>query len=135
MSETKEPEQILREMHELVDAYAKAKQANVVRPVPVVRDRKGKLTAEYPLKEWLQKINEEVDEFKREAWGICDPDEIPSDYVPPDASGKKFLAEEACDVITVIYGLCAKFGIDGDYMDKMMRNVIKKNRKRGYLDE
>ena len=134
MMSEKDPEQIFGELRVLVDAYAKAKQANVVRPVPVKRDGKGKLTAEYTLKDWLQKINEELDEFKLEAWGICDPDEIPIDYVPPDECGKKFLAEEACDVITVIYGLCAKFGMDGNYMAEAMRKVIEKNRKRGYID-
>ena len=134
MSEIKEPEQIFREIRALVDAYGEAKKVSVVRPIPVVKDGKGKLTAEYTLKDWLQKVNEELDEFKSEAWGICGADEIPSDFVPSDECEKEFLAEEACDVITVIYGLCAKFGMDGNYMAEAMRKVIEKNRKRGYID-
>lgn len=133
MAEIKEPEQILRELRVLVDAYAKAKQASVVRPVPVVRDGKGRLTAEYTLKEWLQKVNEELDEFKNEVWGACVNDELPIASIPPDC--RILIAEEACDVITVIYGLCDKFGLDGDYMADTMRYVIEKNRKRGYLND
>jgi hypothetical protein len=133
MSEIKGPEQIFGELRVLVDAYAKAKQASVVRPVPVVRDGNGKLTAECTLKEWLQKVNEELDEFKNEAWGICGGNTIPNGL--GNERNKAFLAEEACDVITVLYGICAAFGMDGDYMDKMMRYVVEKNRKRGYLDD
>ena len=133
MSEIKEPEQFLKEMHELVDKYAKAKQVSVVRPIPVVKDGNGNLTANYTVKDWLQKVNEELDEFKSEAWGICGENVIPNGL--GDECSKKFLAEEACDVITVLYGICVAFGMDGDYMADMMRQVIEKNRKRGYLDD
>lgn len=133
MTEIKEPEQFLREMHELVDKFAEAKRASVIRPVPVKRDSNGKLTADYTVKDWLQKVNEEMDEFKQEAWVLCEGN-IKSNSLGNEGN-RSYLAQEACDVITVIYGLCAKFGIDGDYMDKMMRNVIEKNRKRGYLDD
>jgi len=126
-------EQIFGELRVLVDAYEKAKQARVFRPVPVVRDGNGKLTAEYTLKDWLQKINEELDEFKYEVWGACVNNELPNESIPPNF--RILIAEKACDVITVIYGLCDNFGLDGDYMADTMRHVVEKNRKRGYLDE
>lgn len=40
------------------------------RSIPVVRDRQGKLAKDLTLKEWFQKLNEEVDELKDELRGV-----------------------------------------------------------------
>lgn len=133
MAEIKEPEDAVRVIMDALQFLQDVKVKAEVRPEPVKRDGNGKLTAEYTLKDWLQKINEELDEFKYEVWGACVNNELPNDSIPPDCM--ILIAEEACDVITVIYGLCDKFGLDGDYMADTMRHVIEKNRKRGYLDD
>ena len=133
MAEIKEPEEAVRVIMDALQFLQDVKVKADVRPEPVKRDGKGKLTAEYPLKDWLQKINEEVDEFKNEVWGACGNDELPNDSISPGC--RILIAEEACDVITVIYSLCDKLGLDGDYMADTMRHVVEKNRKRGYLDD
>jgi hypothetical protein len=133
MAEIKEPEEAVKVIMDALQFLQDVKVKADVRPEPVKRDGNGKLTAEYTLKEWLQKINEELDEFKNEVWGACENDELPNDSIPIEC--RILIAEEACDVITVIYGLCDKFGLDGDSMADAMRYVTEKNRKRGYLDD
>lgn len=134
MSDVKEPEQILREMRVLVDAYAKAKQVSVVRPIPIVRDRRKGAVNELTLKDWLQKMNEEVDELKNELLSVYTLDEVvPSGYVMPEEN-RKLIVGELCDVIEVLYSMANQMGIDGDMIQAGIHDTNKKLKERGCID-
>ena len=76
MSE-KEPEQIMRKMFDLLEQLEKCK-VKVERPIPIVKDRQGRLAKDATLKDWLNKINEEIDELKEEVLSVYTFDEVPS---------------------------------------------------------
>ncbi len=134
MAEIKEPEQFLKEMHELVDKYAKAKQVSVVRPIPIVRDRRKGAVNELTLKDWLQKLNEEVDELKDELLSVYTLDEVvPSGYVMPEGN-RKLIVSELCDVIEVLYSMANQMGIDGDMIQQGIYDTNKKLKERGCID-
>lgn len=101
---------------------------------PVRRDKNDKLVVEYTLKEWLLKLHEEVMEFQHETLSACYLHEQPGKLKPPYIEHRELIAEEACDVITVLCGICQQFGISEEYLNKAMHDTAAKNRNRGYFD-
>lgn len=106
-----------------------------LRPVPVLKDRDGKYTQDYTLKEWLMKLHEELIEFEAEVQAFSTLDAKPGSMKELYVENKAIIAGEACDIITVLCGLCQQFGIDDNFMDSAMHNTYIKNRNRGYLND
>jgi hypothetical protein len=136
MSETKEPEQIMRELFELL------KQLEMVKiktewPVPVVRDRQGKLTKDSTLKDWMLKCHEEDLEFLDRAKGVCGFDESPAVKISKYGcygDYRRFIIEEFCDMIHVRFSMIHQFGITPEEIAAGIHNSNEKARERGLID-
>lgn len=132
MSETKEPEQILEKVFELLRELENVK-VKVERPIPIVRDRQGRLAKDFTLKGWLNKLNEEVDELKGELLTIYVLDEdVLREYVPPEEK-RKLIVGELCDVIEVLYSMANQMGIDGDMIQAGIHKTNEKLKERGCI--
>jgi NTP pyrophosphatase (non-canonical NTP hydrolase) len=127
-----QPEEIMRQVLAL-EKELKQIKSRTERPIPVVRDRQGRLAKDLTLKEWFQKLNEEVDEVKIVANAIYSAlDVVPGRYedVILDYQ-KEDIAEEIGDVIKVLYSMANQMGIDGDDLDEAMHKCNEKTRIRG----
>lgn len=132
MSETKEPEQILEQVFDLLRELERCK-VKAERPIPIVKDRQGRLAKDLTLKGWLQKLNEEVDELKGALLTSYAPDEdVPSVYVLPKEN-RKLIVGELCDVIEVLYSMANQMGIDGDMIQQGIADTNKKLKERGCI--
>ena len=132
MSE-KQPEEIMRQVLEL-EKELKQIKSRTERPIPVVRDRQGKLAKDLTLKEWLLKLNEEVDELKYEVMGGYYLNSFPGDDVDSLSDRQKFLiVEELCDVIEVLYSMAKQMGIDGDMIQQGIHYTNEKLKERGCI--
>ena len=72
-----ETEKLITEIDERLERLAKIKVKAENIPVPVVRDKYGRLVSDYSLKLWLLKLHEEVLEFEYELEHCCDIDDLP----------------------------------------------------------
>jgi NTP pyrophosphatase (non-canonical NTP hydrolase) len=128
----KKPEEIMRQVLEL-EKELKTIKSRTERPIPVVRDRQGRLAKDLTLKDWFQKLNEEVDEVKIVANAMYSAlDVVPSRYEDVILEHEKEdIAEEICDVIKVLYSMANQMGIDGDDLDEAMHKCNEKTRRRG----
>ena len=131
MSE-KEPEQILEKMFDLLRELEKVKVKGE-RPIPIVQDRQGRLAEEATLKDWLNKINEEVDELKDELLSVYMLKDTPSKCMELQAENKKLIVGELCDVIEVLYSMANQMGIDGDMIQQGIHKTNEKLRGRGCI--
>jgi hypothetical protein len=132
MSE-KQPEEIMRQVLELEKELKRIK-SRTERPIPVVRDRQGKLAKDLTLKEWLLKLNEEVDELKYEVMGGYYLNSFPGDDVDSLSDRQKFLiVEELCDVIEVLYSMAKQMGIDVDMIQQGIHYTNEKLKERGCI--
>lgn len=132
MSE-KEPEQIMRKMFDLLEQLEKCK-VKVERPIPIVKDRQGRLAKDATLKDWFCKLNEEADELKyniMEAYGLEDVPGSDADYL--NAGQKKLIVGELCDVIEVLYSMANQMGIDGDMIQQGIHDTNEKLKGRGCI--
>jgi NTP pyrophosphatase (non-canonical NTP hydrolase) len=128
-----QPEEIMRQVLAL-EKELKQIKSRTERPIPVVRDRQGRLAKDLTLKEWFAKIDEEVNEVKEAVLRIYDLRQQPgilseSEKIP--LQDKDDIAEEICDVIKVLYSMSAQMGIDGDDLDRAMHECNEKTRRRG----
>lgn len=129
----KQPEEIMRQVLELEKELKRIK-SRTERPTPVVRDRQGKLAKDLTLKEWLLKLNEEVDELKYEVMGGYYLNSFPGDDVDSLSDRQKFLiVEELCDVIEVLYSMAHQMGIDGDMIQQGIHYTNEKLKERGCI--
>ena len=94
------------------------------KPIPVVRDGSGKLISDYSMKDWFQKLNEELDEVKEAV--IRDNNGHSNTY------DKNDIAHELQDLITVATSMQEWLGFDEKARDKICAEVNQKNHKRGY---
>jgi hypothetical protein len=132
MSE-KKPEQILEQIMDLLRDLEKCK-VKAERPIPIVTDRRKGAVTEYTLKDWMQKLNEEVDELKGELLSVYALDEdVSSEYVMPEEN-RKFIVGELCDVIEVLYSMANQMGIDGDMIQQGIHDTNEKLKERGCID-
>ncbi len=99
---------------------------NNVRPLPC------KNVSESTVKQWFQKINEEVDEFKAAVLIRYRLDDVvaSTDFKSAD---KKEMIEEACDVIVVLTSFLRVLGVDEELQDNIQQHVNNHNRERGRL--
>ena len=131
MSE-KEPEQIMRKMFDLLEQLEKCK-VKVERPIPIVKDRQGRLAKDATLKDWLNKINEEIDELKEEVLSVYTFDEVPSKCWEMREENRKLIVGELCDVIEALYSMANQMGIDGDVIQQGIHDTNKKLKGRGCI--
>lgn len=131
MSE-KEPEQILEKVFDLLRELEKVKVKGE-RPIPIVKDRQGRLAKDATLKNWLNKINEEIDELKEEVLSVYTFDDVPSKCREMREENKKLIIGELCDVIEVLYSMANQMGIDGDRIQAGTHDTNEKLRERGCI--
>jgi hypothetical protein len=131
MSETKEPEQILREVFDLLAQLEKVK-VKAEWPIPVVKDREGKLTKNYTLKDWYLKEQEELMEFYDAAMSLWELDEKPKGSLS-DGYRERIL-EEACDQIHTIFSKLHQFGYTEEEIAAGIRSSNEKAKERGLID-
>ena len=131
ISETmKQPEDAVKVIMEALHFLERAKIKADVRPVPVVRDRQGKLAEDYTIKDWFQKLNEELDELKDECLGLYTREERPGRMMGPLSMEQKMaIAEESCDLIKVIYSMLNQMRIDGDFIENTICKCNDKTRE------
>jgi NTP pyrophosphatase (non-canonical NTP hydrolase) len=122
-----QPEEIMRQVLAL-EKELKQIKSRTERPIPVVRDRQGRLAKDLTLKEWFAKIDEEVNEVKEAALRVY---VSLSDTPHPLDIDRPIIAEEICDVIKVLYSMANQMGIDGDDLDEAMHKCNAKTRQRG----
>jgi hypothetical protein len=133
MSEIKESEQIFRELRVLVDAYAEAKKINVIRPIPIVRDRQGRLVKDLTLKEWLAKLDEEVTELKAELLGsYVLEDKLMNGNL--DHSRRWNIGSEMADIVELLHNMGNQMQMDNVFWDGLTFETNEKMRERGLID-
>lgn len=133
MSETKEPEQIMRKMFELLEQLEKCK-VKIERPIPIVKDRQGRLAKDLTLKEWLNKGHEEIMELQDATVGLCSLDDRPSrckGLIGPKL--QDVIVGEACDVIEWVYSFMNQFGFTHEIMDGGTHKTNEKLKERGCI--
>ena len=89
-------------------------------PIPVIRDKNGKLIKDYSAQDWINKLNEELDEVKFAIASDCD--------------NKKNLVEELCDVIAVCTSYLEQLGYDQQKRGEFFADTNRKNLARGYIE-
>ena len=131
MSETREPEQILEKVFDLLGELEKCK-VKVERPIPIVRDRQGKLAKDYTLKDWYLKEQEELMEFYEASILHWILDEKP--LGKPSVCQREKILEEACDQIHTIFSKLHQFGYNEEEIAAGIRRSNEKARERGLID-
>ena len=100
-----------------------------VLPIPCTK------VEELTIKDWFQKINEELDELKevilRDAEDKLDTEIIEMLFY--FATDKNEIAEEAADTITAITSMLEAMGIDEDMRQEAQRKVNERNKERGRI--
>jgi hypothetical protein len=102
-------------------------------PIPVMRDRQGRLAKNYTLKDWYLKEQEELGEFYNEATHYNGWDEVTS-KVLWDEDGRDRVLEEACDQIHTIFSKLHQFGYTEDEIADGIRRSNEKAKERGLID-
>ena len=94
------------------------------KPIPVIKDKHGKLVTDYKSSDWFRQLNEELDEIK-----IAAVEGVFNDFVLNDK-----IAEELQDLITVCTSMLQWLGFDEYKRNQFAMQVNDKNRNRGYLE-
>ena len=92
----------------------------VDKPIPVIKDKAGKLTKDYSTLDWLNKLNEKLDEVKLSI---------------AMAQFKVKTAEELQDLITVCTSFLEFLGYDENKRGELAKQINEKNRRRGYFED
>lgn len=99
-----------------------------ILPIPCTNVKKK------TVKEWLQKINEELDEFKYEVTKVYNSSNVliyEHDFHTEDETTR--ILYEAIDTITVITSMLEAMGIDESKRQEAQRRVNERNRERGRI--
>lgn len=91
-----------------------------------------KKVKEVTVKEWLNKLDEEVQEFKDEIFKWYGPDNVLTAGLPAP-NGKDRIAEEGADVCTIITSIEERVGIMKEERMKAQLRVNIHNAERGRL--
>jgi 2-iminoacetate synthase ThiH len=103
-------------------------------PIPVVRDRQGKLAKDYTVKDWYLKEQEEAAESLDIALGICGLDEQPFHLGwIRDEERAKYL-EEVCDEIHTRFSKLHCWGYTEEEISAGIHKSNEKARERGLID-
>ena len=116
-----------------IKQISKKEDSERVLPTPCTKVEKE------TIKDWFQKINEELDELKAAVLFAAttdgDIDDVPDDYkalmnpLEFEASYRE-IAEEAADTITAITSMLEAMGIDENMRQDAQRRVNEKNKER-----
>jgi hypothetical protein len=133
MAEIKEPEEavkvIMDALQFLQDVKVKAEW-----PIPVRKDRQGKLASDYTLMDWYLKEQEELMEFYDAAMAHWLITEKPSYSVGFSEGQRKRVLEEACDQIHTIFSKLHQFGFTEDEIAAGIHRSNEKAKERGLID-
>jgi hypothetical protein len=133
MAEIKEPEEAVRVIMDalqfLQDVKVKAEW-----PIPVRKDRQGKLASDYTLMDWYLKEQEELMEFYDAAMAHWLITEKPSYSVGFSEGQRKRVLEEACDQIHTIFSKLHQFGFTEDEIAAGIHRSNEKAKERGLID-
>lgn len=117
----------LRKKYESIAGIPQKNAKEAVLPAPV-KQVDGVDVKTWTIKQWLAKINEELDELKDAVWfgngGLGRIDHISS-------SDKFAIADEATDTITAITSMLEAMGIDEQQRQAAQVRVNNNNRQRG----
>ena len=131
--EIKEPEDAIRVIDNALRFLANVK-AKAEWPIPVVRDRQGKLAKDYTLKEWYLKDQEELAESLDRELSVWNLDTKPGDvHFVRDGLSEQILEEE-CDRIHTIFSKLHQFGYTEEEIAAGIRKSNEKARERGLID-
>ncbi len=133
MAEIKEPEQILREVFDLLAQLEKVK-AKAEWPTPVIRDRQGKLAKDYTLKDWYLKDQEELAESLDRELCVWNFDDKPGDVHFTRDDFSEQILEEECDRIHTIFSKLHQFGYTEEEIAAGIHRSNEKARERGLID-
>ena len=131
MTEIKEPEDAVKVIMDALQFLQDVK-VKTEWPIPVIRDRQGKLAKDYTLKDWYLKEQEELMEFYNEAMTVCLLDEKPKPTTKRIVS--KNLLDEACDQIHTIFSKLYQFGYTEEEIAAGIHKSNEKARGRGLID-
>lgn len=92
---------------------------NSVLPIPVKKDKYGKLVKDYSYDDWTRKITEEFREILEEVL----------------VEDNTRIAEELQDLITVCTSYLDYLGFDVQKRSQLTKQINDKNRQRGYFGE
>lgn len=115
---------------EEVEEMEETKKSDAVLPIPCTKGIDG-----WTVKQWFQKINEELDELKAEVL-TAGKSHINDEAAKVEIySGAKvmMIAEEAADTITAITSMLEAIGIDEETRQEAQRRVNERNRTRGRI--
>jgi hypothetical protein len=135
MTEIKEPEDAVRIIMDALQFLQDVK-VKTEWPIPVVKDRAGKLTKDYTLKDWMLKCHEEDLEFLDRAKDVCGFDESPAVEISKHGcygDYRRFLIEEFCDMIHVRFSMIHQFGITPEEIEAGLHNSNVKSKERGCI--
>jgi hypothetical protein len=133
MAEIKEPEEAVRIIMDalqfLQDVKVKAEW-----PVPVKRDRQGKLAKDYTLRDWYLKEQEEAAEALEAATHAWHFDEKLTDVHGLIFETRQHILEEECDKIHTIFSKLHQFGYTEEEIAAGIHKSNEKARERGLID-
>ena len=112
-------------------AFLEKTKVKAERPIPVVKDRQGKLAQDYMLKEWFAKLDEELNELKNECLSVYTLEDKPGQARPPYVENKLLISGELCDLIKTGFSMVYQMDMNDDFMEAAMHNCNVKTRKRG----
>lgn len=115
---------IARKLKEHEEEYNLESRNAMVLPIPCTN------VPQKTVREWLAKMNEELDEIKEEAY-LCLTGKADMKHMCMSSSGRHF-CEECIDLITALTSMMNYAGFDLQYRVNMQRKVNKKNHERGY---
>ena len=131
MTEIKEPEDAVKVIMDALQFLQDVK-VKTEWPIPVIRDRQGKLAKDYTLKDWSLKEQEELMEFYDAAmlqWGLDEK------IIKGTCGGRRErILEEACDQIHTIFSKLHQFGYTEEEIAAGIRRSNEKARERGLID-
>ena len=116
--------ELLEDIAGVIERKAKKK----ILPIPCTKGYE-----KWTIKDWFQKINEELDELKEVCLRWSDLDSVGWDAEYADAKDVNDLVEEAADTITAITSMLEAFGIDEHQRQAAQERVNRHNRERGRI--
>ena len=97
-----------------------------VLPIPCTK------VAEETIKDWFQKINEELDELKAVVLLKCSPtNQLCYEITKIDDDLDTDIAKEAADTITAITSMLDNMGIDEEMRQAAQKRINERNKERG----
>jgi hypothetical protein len=133
MTEIKEPEEAVSVIMDVLQFLQETK-VKVERPVPIVKDRQGRLAKDLTMKEWLNKGHEEIMELQDALANLCPLDDKPSRYKGiDDIELQDEIVGEACDVVEWVYSFMNQFGFTPEVMSSGVHKTNEKLKERGCI--